>query len=144
MSVGTVGFSFGSLFLGGGFSESGRMLLRAIDEWNDRTGATGVAAGRYTAGAMEALAMMQLAGVGARRGTRRARRKPALPTRERDFILRRWREGGDNRRRQWQVVLGVKEVTTGGSLSICFYLRGARATAPLDPRIHRSRTAITK
>jgi hypothetical protein len=73
-SVGAEGSSWLSLSLGGGFSASGMMLLRSIDEWKHRTAVT-LRAGSWEE--VAALAMMQLAGDWARRGVRTARRRSA-------------------------------------------------------------------
>lgn len=69
MLVGSVGSSVGSLSFGAGSSASGMMPLIPIEVWKLRTA--------VTLRTTEVRAMMQLAGDGARRGVRMARRKAA-------------------------------------------------------------------
>ena len=83
MSVAVVGVSESWLSLGGGFSDSGMIPLRFIDEWKFRTALNVLP---LIVEATEALAMTPLMGNWARRGVRDARRSASCPALEKDFI----------------------------------------------------------
>ena len=80
MSVGTVGCSWSSDCLGGGFSDSGIMPRTLAVPWKART----VALPALTAAAR---AMMPLAGVEERRGAAEARRRARVLSLATDLIL---------------------------------------------------------